>query len=165
MPAKNRSSVKPFVCCFLTAIFCIPLTVTASLSDEEVDVKIREGLIEFKPNTFCDWAKKAGAGKLDWREIEGSDVQFINARWDYQQWKQHNHKEFDQCHEIGRKYGNLTYQEILDKRVEQLLSPEEYKEWRQNNKIKNLERELKRTKALAASKERRIVIDLQGMQD
>ena len=110
-------------------------------TDKEMEKKwqkIYEGVIPHDPNSMCDWAKKEGAGTLDWWKIEASDLRFTKARWDYGFWKQDHLEEQDKCYEMGRKYGDLTYDEMVDKKAKALLSKDEYEKWIMKRKIEKL---------------------------
>ena len=117
--------MKVFLIIFFMSAF---LSLNAEAAD--LNKKAAKGLVEFEQDTPCEWAKRDGAGTLDWTEVESSKRRFKDARWAFKKWKSAEPESYEECYQMGRKFGDLTYEEMLDKNATKVLSSDEYKTWK-----------------------------------
>ena len=77
-----------------------------------------------KHKDACEIVKKIGAGKADIGALSVEDRFMVTDL------QQNDSKQYDYCYESGRKYGDISWSEIEDKKKKEELSSEDYTAWK-----------------------------------
>lgn len=81
---------------------------------------------------FCRISRMMGSGMGE-SECVPQHLQFKYAKW-----SQDNPVEASDCYDLGRRFGNLSYEQVEDRVVSLLLSETDYKEWKDGEEKRKL---------------------------